>query len=184
MLAIWDGVWRHANNGDVLFAALDTYRTPGIHNANDAFWHTVIGWIERIDNWAHADDLARICSFVLEAQTDAVYPVLESWSSSDSEWHKRVSIVSLIHYSGKNAVFMPVEPVLHLVKNCVDDNRESVYKAVGWLLRETMAKYPDEIGDFLRTHAPAMHAHAIRRATEKLPTNERDRLRAELRSGR
>jgi len=137
--------------------------------SDPGFWETVQHWIDRIDNWAHADDLARVYSFALEAVVsgqgeDLVFPTLEAWSRDDDRWRKRISIVSLIHYSGKNAVFLPPEPVLRLVANCVGDPRDSVYKAVGWVLRETMRKHPDEVDAFLETHADQLHPSAVRRA--------------------
>lgn len=180
VLATWDGIWKFTDQGDVLFAALDFYRSAGVESMDTALWQTISTWIDRIDNWAHCDDLARVYSFALEAMPDAVYPVLEAWSQADDQWRARVSIVSLIHYTGKNAVFMPVEPVLKLVANCAADQREPVHKAVGWVLRETMVKYPNDVVAFLQTHAPTMRPAAIRRATERLPKAERDHLRSTL----
>ena len=178
-LETWNGIWNLTDNGDVLFAALDFYRTARPDDTQ-RFWDTVVGWVARIDNCAHADDLGRIYSFALEATPDLVYPVLEGWSQGESVWHKRVSIVSLIHYSGKNAVFLPATPMLRLVANCVADDRDSIYKAVGWVLREMMTIYPSEVAEFLAVHAADMHPFAIRRATDRLPTAERDRLRSSL----
>lgn len=65
-----------------------------------------------------------------------MYPQLETWNASESEWLRRISIVSLIHYNGKNAVFMTLDKVLPLVSNCLEDDRHYVQKAVGWELRE------------------------------------------------
>jgi len=178
VLATWDGIWNSTDNGDVLFAVLDFYRDRTRIASQAQFWRTAVGWIDRIDNWAHADDLARLYSFALAASPDLVYPTLEAWSLAESEWSRRVSMVSLIHYSGKNAVFMPIDACLGLVANCADDDRATVYKAVGWVLRETMAKYPDEVIDFLETHAPRMPSPAIRRATERLAPAQRDAIRA------
>ncbi len=180
VLGVWDGIWTNTNNGDVLFAALDFYRSR-VDGDADEFWRTAKNWIDRIDNWAHADDLARLYSFALEQHRDLVYPQLLAWSTEADEWRRRVSVVSLVHYTGKNAVFMPVTPVLDLVANCATDRRESVSKAVGWVLRETMTAYPDEVIAFLQTHATHMPASAVRRATEKLSPDRREAVRASLR---
>ena len=82
-------------------------------------------------------------------EPDDVYPQLVTWNRSGDQWMRRISMVSLIHYSGKNAVFMPTEMVLPLVSNCLDDPppRE---KAVGWVLRETGNAHPDAVGRFSR----------------------------------
>ena len=140
VLAAWDEIWNLADNGDVMFAALDFYRRrigSRSWTADDSaeLWSTAVGWIERIDNWAHADDLARLYSFALADQPELVFPTLEGWSRSENEWHRRIAMVSLIHYSGKNAVFLPIEPCLSLLVNCVDDRRETVSSALARLVR-------------------------------------------------
>ncbi|MBH0110096.1 DNA alkylation repair protein [Salinibacterium sp. NG22] len=185
VLAAWDQIWNLTNNGDVMFAALDFYRRrigSRSWTADDSakLWSTTVGWIERIDNWAHADDLARLYSFALADRPELVYPTLEEWSRADSEWQRRIAMVSLIHYSGKNAVFMPIEPCLSLLANCVDDRRETVSSALGWVLRELLAVHPDAVLAFLETHAERLPRPAIRRATERLPQPQRDRVRASL----
>ncbi len=180
VLETWDGIWNSTDNGDVLFAVLDFYRARGVDDITEDYWQTSAAWIERVDNWAHADDLARLYSYALAGARDDVYPTLEEWSRAESEWRRRVSVVSLIHYSGKNAVFMPVEPCLDLVANCVSDPRDTVHKAVGWVLRELLAVYPDQVIEFLRLHAGTMPAPAIRRATERLPAEQRRQLRSSL----
>ncbi|MBH0082157.1 DNA alkylation repair protein [Salinibacterium sp. SWN167] len=185
VLVAWDEIWNLAANGDVMFAALDFYRRrmgarSWTTTDSAAFWGTAVGWIDRIDNWAHADDLARLYSFALADQPERVYPVLDEWSRSDSEWHRRIAMVSLIHYSGKNAVFLPIDPCLRLLANCVDDRRKTVSSALGWVLRELLAMHPDAVLAFLKTHASSMPPPAIRRATERLPQPERDHVRASL----
>ena len=76
-------------------------------------------------------------------------------------------MVSLIRYTGKNAAFMPADDVLDLVANCVTDQRDTVAKAVGWVLRETMEDDPRKVQGFLDKHTASMPAVARRRATER-----------------
>lgn len=111
---------------------------------------------------------------------DVMFAALAEWSRSDNEWHRRVAMVSLIHYSGKNAVFMPIEPSLRVLANCAGDRRETVSNALGWVLRELLTVHPDAVLAFFETHAASMPRPAIRRATERLPQPERDRVRASL----
>lgn len=181
VLQIWDGIWQTATVADVMFAALDHYRPLVAAHVDASFWTTTVRWIDRIENWAHADDLARLYSWRLAAEPDTVLPTLQSWSRDDDQWLRRVAVVSLVHYSGKNAVFLPIDSALELIGNCVDDQRETVHKAVGWVLRENMRAYPNEVIDLLHAHRTTMPAAAIRRATEKMPRDERDELRAALR---
>lgn len=167
VLTAWDQVWRHAEVADVLFAPLDHYRDRPIGEPAD-FWPVVSRWIERVDNWAHADDLARVYSRVLEADAEAVYPTLLDWSHRDDLWHRRIAMVSLIRYSGKNVNFMPTDAVLTVVANCIDDHRSHVSKAAGWVLRETMKADEPAVRAFVDSHQAVMPLAARRRALENV----------------
>jgi len=99
------------------------------------------------------------------------------WNRAEGEWLRRISLVSLIHYTGKNAVFLPPKTVLPLVTNCLEDGRYYVQMAVGWVLREMGHAYPDEITRYLAANAGRMSAAAFSRAIERRSTQERTRLR-------
>lgn len=162
-LEIWDGLFRTSPYGDVLFAALEFYLPIARKRVPDEFWPVASGWIERIDNWCHADLLGSLYSWILATDHETVYPQLEIWNGSDSEWKRRISLVSLIHYSGKNAVFLPPEKVLPLVSNCLQDRRHYVQTAVGWVLREMSRLYPYEIEAFVGANSAMISKVAVRR---------------------
>jgi 3-methyladenine DNA glycosylase AlkD len=134
-------------------------------------------WSERIDNWCHSDGLSAIYSRILENYPAEVYPQLVSWNHAESEWLRRISLVSLIHYSGKNAVFLPTKKVLPLVTNCLDDPRAHVQTAVGWVLREMGRVYSHEVTKYVQANAAKMSAPAFSRAIERWSVAERTRLR-------
>jgi 3-methyladenine DNA glycosylase AlkD len=177
VLAAWDALWRSSPNGDVLFAVLDYYRPIVRKRVRPEFWPVMRHWIARVDNWAHADELGGLYSWLLAAQEDEVYPQLVEWNRSGELWERRISIVSLIHYTGKNAVFLPPERVLPLVANCIDDHRYYMQQATGWVLREMGHVYPDEIAEFIEANAATMGPRAFRRAIEQRSAVERARLK-------
>ena len=145
VLEVWGRLWRYTPNGDVMFAALEYYRPRVRRSADRELWPVMRAWSERIDNWAHCDLLSGVYSWLLASRSDEVYPQLELWNAQEeSEWLRRISIVSLIHYSGKHAVFMPLDQVLPLVSTCPADHRHYIERAVGWVLRETGHTYPHE----------------------------------------
>jgi 3-methyladenine DNA glycosylase AlkD len=173
VLAIWDALWRSSPYGDVLFAALE-YVAPIVRKrVPPTLWPTVRHWSERVDNWCHSDALSGLYSRVLEAHFEAVYPQLQAWNDSPSEWLRRLSLTSLIHYSGKNAVFLAPEQMLPLVANCVADHRKFVELAVGWVLRELGHVHPDPVTAFLERHAASMSSRAYARAIERRAPAER-----------
>jgi 3-methyladenine DNA glycosylase AlkD len=177
VLEVWDALWKTSPYGDVLFAALEFYAPIVRKKVNPGLWTVVRQWSSRVDNWCHCDGLSAIYSRILESHLEQTYPQIESWNLDPNEWLRRISLVSLIHYSGKNAVFLPPHKVLPLVSNCIDDPRYYVQTAVGWVLREMGRVYEDEITNFVETHSSKMGAQAFSRAIERLSPGERSRLR-------
>jgi 3-methyladenine DNA glycosylase AlkD len=177
VLEIWDGLWRSSPCADVLFAAIE-YLAPVVRKAPPPhIWPVVQHWHERVDNWCHSDALSGIYSRLLAAQFDAVYPRLQSWNSAQDQWQRRLSITSLIRYSGKNAVFLRPEPMLPLLANCVADHRKYVELALGWVLRELGHVHRDAADAFLHEHGAAMSARAVGRAIEARSPPEQARLK-------
>jgi 3-methyladenine DNA glycosylase AlkD len=176
VLEVWNALWHTSPYGDVLFAALEFYAPIVKKKVSPDLWQVVREWSERVDNWCHSDGLSAIYSRVLESHQAEVYPQLVSWNQSESEWLRRISLVSLIHYSGKNAVFLPPKKVLPLVSNCLDDHRYYVQTAVGWVLREMGNVYNSEITKYLETYADKMSNPSFSRAIEKWDSKERTRL--------
>lgn len=164
VLAIWDRLWRTSPYGDVLFAALEYYVPRARKSVSPALWPVVRNWTERVDNWCHADGLSALYSWILASDPDAVYPQLRKWSRAEDQWLRRISLVSLIHYSGKNAVFVPPRRALPLVTACLRDEREYVQKAVGWVLREMGHAYPEAVNAYIKEHTATMSPVALRRA--------------------
>jgi DNA alkylation repair enzyme len=178
IVAIWDRLWRTSPYGDVLFAALEYYAPQVRKRVSPALWPVVRRWPARVDNWCHCDGLASLYSWILASDPDAVYPQLEVWNRAEEHWLRRISLVSLIHYSGKNAVFVPLDRALPLVTTCLRDEREYVQKAVGWVLREMGNAFPDEIGTYIEEHIAAISAGALRRAVARRSPSVRAELLA------
>lgn len=169
VILIWDDLWRRSPWGDVLFAALE-YCMPIMRKKQKIeLWAVVRGWIARVDNWCHCDQLSGVYSHLLEQDFETVFPQIEAWNRSGNLWERRASLVSLVHYSGKNAVFLEPEIVLPMVKICLADDRHYVQTPVGWVLREMRRKFPDEINEFLTAEIGAISAKALTRAVEGLP---------------
>lgn len=177
MLAIWDGLWKSSRYGDVLFAALEFYIPIVRKQARPDLWLVVRQWTNRVDNWCHSDMLSSLYSQLLEHHFNEVYPQLQEWNKAESEWPRRISLVSLVHNTGKNAVFLPLDKVLPLLSNCLRDDRHSVQTAVGWVLRETGRVYRDEITAYLEANMKLIGARALSRAIERYEPEEQSRLR-------
>lgn len=177
VLKVWDSLWSSSPYADVLFAALEYYLPIVKKQVPANLWSVVKGWTPRIDNWCHSDGLSSLYSRILENDPKEVYPQLVEWNRAEGEWLRRISLVSLIHYTGRNAVFMPLKKVLPLVSNCLADERYYVQTAVGWVLREMGQVHQSEITKYLETNAGRLSTPAFSRAVERLSIKERARLR-------
>jgi 3-methyladenine DNA glycosylase AlkD len=182
VLAIWDRLWRTSPYGDVLFAALEYYVPRAKKEVSPTLWPVVRNWTERVDNWCHADGLSALYSWILASDPNAVYPQLVKWNRADDEWLRRISLVSLIHYSGKNAVFLPLDRALPLVTRCLRDERAYVQNAVGWVLREMGHAYPEAVRAYIEDNIMRISAVALRRAIERSSPAVKAELLALLRS--
>ncbi len=178
VLAVWDDLWMGSDWGDVLFAAQEYYGPIVRKRVDEAYWPVMKRWIDRVDNWCHSDGLSGTYSRLLEADPASVMPVLERWNKDEALWPRRVSIVSLIHYSGKNAVFLTPDEVLPMVDRCVEDRRQPMQKAVGWVLREMWRAYPGEIQTYLETNAARIAPSAFTRAIERMDVATRREMRS------
>jgi 3-methyladenine DNA glycosylase AlkD len=177
ILEVWDALWRTSPYGDVLFAALEYYAPIVRKHVSPNLWPVLRGWSARVDNWCHSDGLSTVYSRLLESNVAGVYPQMVTWNQTESEWLRRLSLVSLIHYTGKNAVFLPPQKVLPLVTNCLDDSRYYVQTAVGWVLREMGQAYKPEISRYLEKHIARLSTPAFFRASERHSAKEKARLR-------
>jgi 3-methyladenine DNA glycosylase AlkD len=177
ILQVWDFLWQNSEYGDVLFATLEFYIPIVKKQVPSNLWNVTKHWVERVDNWCHCDNLCNIYSRILESQFSDVYPKLQIWNQAESQWKRRASLVSLIHYSGKNAVFLNPKQVLPLVNNCLIDERFYVQTAVGWVLREMGHAYKSEIRKYIETNINNLSTPAFSRATERMSSAEKNRLK-------
>lgn len=174
VIAIWDDLFMHSPNGDVLFCALDYLRFRVRKKVSADLWSIIRHWVQRVENWAHSDEMSWVYSYVLEAYFDEVFEDLERWNKEDELWPKRISIVSLIHYTGKNSVFLPPKVVFPMVERCIDDHRYYMQKATGWVLREMYREYPDEIEKYLESHLARIGNSALTRSIERMEKAKRE----------
>lgn len=183
ILAVWNDIWFSSPSFEAMSAALIYYELQGAKIRPET-WTILSTWHIRVENWAHCDSLANIYSYLLAQRKDEIYGQLQEWNMSDNQWLRRLSLISLIHYSGKKAVFMPLNEVLPLISNCIQDKRLYVQKAVGWVLRETGYVYPDEVCAYLLNHMAEMTGIAFTTSIDCFSSQERKNLAAQRKSAR
>jgi 3-methyladenine DNA glycosylase AlkD len=172
VLAVWSAIWFSSTCFEVMCMPLFYYERQG-KKISPTIWPTLSTWSGHVENWAHSDSLSSIYSYLLAQNFDEVYGVLQQWNNAENQWLRRLSMVSLILYSGKKAVFLPLDKVLPMLENCLDDERPYVQKAIGWVLREANYVYHAEISAFIEQHLADLRGIAFGAATERFSAVER-----------
>jgi 3-methyladenine DNA glycosylase AlkD len=182
ILSVWDHIWKQSPYFEVMNAGLIYYGQQKSSVAPNV-WHTISTWAAKLENWAHCDELAKIYSYLLPKRHDEVLRQLRLWNLATNEWLRRISLVSLIHYTGKNAVFLPASEMFPLIENCMSDNRYYVQRAVGWVLREMSSEYPVETDEFISARVNALSSAAFTNAVSRFSEMRRMKLTALRRQG-
>jgi len=160
-LTVWDHVWWNSPYYEVMAVPLYHYRSRALRIDPSAFG--VIGkWIERVENWGHCDELAYILSCLTELAPRRLLPYLHELNVSESIWKVRASIVSTVHYSGKNSVYLPPDEVFSLLRRHTGNGNKYIARSVKWVLREMHRRYPSEVERFAIEHAEGLGAAFLR----------------------
>lgn len=136
----------------------------------------LVQWAQRVDNWAHSDELSSIYSRLLEKDPKYMLPQFEKWNRSKKPWLKRQSLVGLIFYSRFRKKYPPVNLILRFVEKHIDDKHYYVQKGVGWTLRECWNAYPNQTYSYLQKNAKRIPPGGWAAATERLSKQDKDKL--------
>lgn len=176
MLDQWTRIWNQSNVHEVLTMPLFYYRRHS-DKLDDTHWRIMKSWIERVENWEHADALCALFSILFERYPKLVEPTLRQWNRSKNPWKRRVSVVSTIYYASKKRMAPPIKIALSLIEPLLRDSDPYVQKGVGWQLREAYKLWPREILKFLEVHVLELPSITFSYATEKLSPKDKQRLK-------
>ncbi len=183
VLRIWDQVWSQATLRDVMSLPLIYYRWKSSELTPKHF-SVFKEWMERIENWGHADQLCQLLSILYERHPKLVEPTLRQWNRSMNPWKRRASVVSTIYYASPRRTPPSRKTVLSLIEPLLRDKDPYVQKGVGWQLREAYNLWPREILRFLESHVLELPAITFSYATEKLSKSDKTRLKEKRRASR
>ncbi|MBL1075553.1 DNA alkylation repair protein [Nocardia sp. 2] len=127
----------------------------------------------RVNNWDLVDTSAEFIfgPWYYERPRDFIFELAQR----DSLWERRVAVLTTFHFIKQG----DASTTLELCERLLDDRRDLIQKAVGWMLRE-IGKRVDAalLTGFLEAHAAAMGRTALSYATEHLTPEERVHYRA------
>ena len=129
----------------------------------------------RVNNWDLVDVSAEWLIGEHLRTSAAGTALIERLTGEQDLWGRRVGIMSTFaHTKAGDAA-----PALTATIKVLDDRRDLIQKASGWMLREVGKRVDrDLLVDFLQTHAPTMGRTALSYASEHLDPALRAALRA------
>lgn len=172
---IWHYIWQHSRlfEAMVMLSYWVSSRPLTELLAHD---QKALEWIDRLDNWAHSDELSSHYVRMLEHDHKKYLPLLKSWSQSENPWYKRQSLVSLLYYSRGRKKVLPFKTIIRFVDNLLADEHYYVQKGVGWTLRECYNVYPKQTFAYLLKKAVLISPTAFYAATEKLSLSQKKQI--------
>ena len=117
--------------------------------------------INNINNWDLVDLTADkiVGSFLFEKDKNILYKL----ANSSNLWERRIAIISTFHFI-KNNEFLDTLKIAEILLN---DKRDLIHKAVGWMLREIGKRNLKVEEDFLKKYYKNMPRTMLRYAIEK-----------------
>ncbi|WP_280193651.1 DNA alkylation repair protein [Nocardia farcinica] len=127
----------------------------------------------RVNNWDLVDSSAE---YVLGAWLlDKPRDLLAELAAADSLWERRVALLSTFAFIKAG----DASTTFALCERLLDDRRDLIQKAVGWMLREVGKRIdPALLTGFLNRHAARLGRTALSYATEHLDAERRAAYRA------
>jgi 3-methyladenine DNA glycosylase AlkD len=126
-------------------------------------------WIDKhVQNWAHCDGVASWLLAGCIENEPALRDKVVRWTRSKNRWKRRASAVALLQ-EAKNG--RSIDYIFDVCGRLQGDSDVMVQKGVGWLLKETYPKRPEETVEFIRLqNFPRL---VVRYAAEKMSRADR-----------
>lgn len=119
-----------------------------------------------IHDWSTNDWLCVRFLEIIPEKYPQYIPRLINWSSSNSKWQRRSSILSF-KKSGKNGKFF--ENIEQLIKNLLPSDERFIQTAIGWVLSDISRKYPEKSLQLFEEHFMYLSHEVIVRHAKYLP---------------
>ncbi len=131
-------------------------------------------WIDKyVSNWAHTDSACTLLTEAAIRNEPELARELVGWTGSKNRWKRRAAAVSLVK-AGRRGEHL--ETILEVAERLMEDRDEMVQKGVGWLLKETHARQPKAVVEFLEKWKKRTSRLLLRYAAEKMSEAERKRV--------
>jgi len=131
---------------------------------------TVESMIRGSLTWAYVDDLAGHVAGGLVTRYPESSAWLDRWAVDVNYWIRRSSLLALIESLKDGERF---EQFGRYADSMLDEKEFFIRKAIGWVLRETGKKHPDEVYDWVLPRAERASGVTLREAVKYLSPAQR-----------
>lgn len=121
-----------------------------------------------INNWDLVDSgsIHIIGGYLMDKQRDILYELVKS----ENMWERRTAMVSTYYFIRNN----DLEDTFRLVDILINDKKDLIHKATGWMLRCAGQKNKARLIEYLEKRAAHLPRTALRYAIEKFEKSEKD----------
>ncbi len=126
-------------------------------------------------SWASTDALSSLVIAEVLRRFPERIRVLPAWTRARNLWVRRAAAVSLVPLARRGQA---LDTAYVVAAALLDDRRDLIHKATGWLLREAGKTDTRRLEGFLLQHGPRVPRTALRYAIERLPAARRRELMA------
>jgi 3-methyladenine DNA glycosylase AlkD len=134
---------------------------------------TVESMIRGSRTWAYVDDLAGHIAGGLVIRYPESSAWLDRWAVDVNFWIRRSSLLALIESLKRGERF---DQFGRYADSMLDEKEFFIRKAIGWVLRETSKKYPDEVYGWVLPRASRASGVTLREAVKYLSPAQRSRV--------
>lgn len=131
-------------------------------------------WMSRyVNNWSTCDGLSVWLIGETLVRHPGLVPEVATWTESPNRWVRRSAAVSMIPFARRG---QQNEAILRVALKLLPDADEMVQKGVGWLLKKTYPKRPEQTVEFLCERPVPTTRLVLRYAAENMSDADRRKV--------
>lgn len=172
VLGVVEGMWERPVNELRMGSVLLLEGFAGMLLPGDAA--LIERMIRESKTWAYVDNLAASVMGPLVEANPGLMETLDRWAEDEDFWVRRSAMLALLLplREGRG----DLERFFRYADSMLDEREFFIRKAIGWVLRETSKKRPEEVREYLASRIGRVSGLTLREGAKRLPEGEREAL--------
>ncbi|MGB7339941.1 MAG: DNA alkylation repair protein, partial [Phototrophicaceae bacterium] len=132
-------------------------------------------WIDCLSGWREIDTTCQsnYTAKDILAQWDNWQPFLLDLARRDTIQHRRASLVLLVKPVRESTDERLITTALYNVDTLKHESDKLITKAISWILRESIKRHRQRVGDYVQNNSDSLPAIAFREFTKKYETGKK-----------